>query len=106
VENINVMDITPEMRHEMRLTLGHIISCFKLDWDILRAVMVATRVVISGSSASAVLKVGEFIPQDLDIYVTSHNFATVLVFTNKDTTYIYLRRARQGTSICHGNSQK
>ena len=48
-----------------------------------RAVMVTTGAVISGSVALAVLQAGEFVPQDLDIYVTSNNLATVLVFPNE-----------------------
>jgi hypothetical protein len=79
----NIIDITPNMHHEMRQTLGQIVNRFKFDWNILRTVMVTTGAVISGSSALAVLKAGEFVPQDLDIYVTSDNFATVLVFFNE-----------------------
>jgi hypothetical protein len=58
------------------MTLNH----FKLDWKLMRAVMLTTGAVISGSAALAVLHAGEFVPQDLDIYVTSKNMATVLVF--------------------------
>ena len=46
----------------------------------MQAVMLMTGAVISGSAALAVLHAGTFVPRDLDIYVTSKNMATMLVF--------------------------
>ena len=73
-------DIAPEKREEMQRALAHILLWFKLDWKVMKAIMLTTGAVISGSAALAVLQGGEFIPQDLDIYVTSKNMAAVLVF--------------------------
>ena len=42
--------------------------------------MVAAGAVISGSTALAVLLMGVFMPQDLDIYVEAEGFTTILVF--------------------------
>jgi len=65
---------------EMYETLRHLFNRFQLDWKVLRAIMVTTGAMISGSAALAVLHTGKFVPQDLDIYVTSENFAAVLLF--------------------------
>ena len=67
----------------MHKELAQILGRFKIDWRVLRAVMLNTGAVISGSAALAVLQPGEFVPQDLDIYVTSKNLATVIVFLNE-----------------------
>ena len=76
----DVLNVTMEKRTEMHKALAQIVDRFKLDWRVLRGVMLTTGAVISGSAALAVLQPGEFVPQDLDIYVTSKNFATVVVF--------------------------
>lgn len=52
----------------------------KFEWNALRAIMAATGAVISGSTALAVLLGGEFVPQDLDIYVNAKGFTAMLVF--------------------------
>ena len=78
-----VIKITPEMHQKMLKTLAQIIQRFNLDWKVLQALMITTGAVISGSAVLAVLHTGDFVPQDLDIYVTSRNFATVLVFLNE-----------------------
>ncbi len=67
----------------MHEELAQILGRFKIDWRVLRAVMLNTGAVISGSAALAVLQPGEFVPQDLDIYVTSKNLATLIVFLNE-----------------------
>jgi len=46
----------------------------------MKATMLTAGAVISGSVVLEVVQRGEFVPQDLDIYVTSVNMATVLVF--------------------------
>jgi len=76
----DIVDITPENRTDMHTALHQLLRRFNLDWGLMRAVMLATGAVISGSAALAVLQIGEFVPQDLDIYVTSKNLAVVLVF--------------------------
>lgn len=53
---------------------------FNLDWKVTKAVMITTGAVILGSAALAILLGGEFVPQDLDIYITSQHMGTVLVF--------------------------
>ena len=77
---IDVDDVTPEKKKAMLRTLLQILSRFKLDWKVIKAVMVTTGAVISGSAALAVLLEGEFVAQDLDIYVTGGHLGTVLVF--------------------------
>ena len=67
-------------RTEMSKTLAQLIFRFKLDWKVLRAIMWTTGAVISGSAALAILLRGEFVPQNLDICVTSDNVALVLVY--------------------------
>jgi len=67
----------------MHDTFVQILKRFNLDWTVMRAVMMTTGAVLSGSAALAVLQGGKFVPQDLDIYVTSTNFAILLVFLNE-----------------------
>ena len=64
------------MLQSLALTLNR----FKLDWKLMQVVMLTAGAVISGSAALAVLHAGKFVPQDLDIYVTSKNMVTILVF--------------------------
>jgi len=64
----------------MLKTLALLMNHFKLDWKVMQAVMLMTGAVISGSAALSVLHVGEFVPQDLDVYVTLKNMVTVLVY--------------------------
>jgi len=78
-----VIKITPEMHQEMLKTLAQIIQHFNLDWKVLQALMITTGAVISGSAVLVVLHTGDFVPQDLDIYVTLRNFITILVFLNE-----------------------
>ena len=75
-----VVGITRQQRQDMLQTLALLMNRFKVDWKVMQAVMQTTGAIISGSAALAVLHAGEFVPQDLDIYVTSKNMATVLVF--------------------------
>ena len=42
--------------------------------------MMATGAMISGLTALAVLFGGEFVPQDLDIYVNNRGMARILIF--------------------------
>ena len=72
--------ITPEQRQDILRSLALTLNRFNLDWKLMQAVMLATGAVISGSAALAILHAGEFVPQDLDIYVPSKNMATALVF--------------------------
>ena len=58
----------------------HTLTRFRLDWKVMKAVMITTGAVISGSVALAVLLGGEFVAQDLDIYVVAEHMGTVLVF--------------------------
>jgi len=67
------------MHKELVQILGH----FKIDWKVLQAVMLTMGAVISGSAALAVLQPGEFVLQDLDIYVTSKNLAMLIIFLNE-----------------------
>jgi hypothetical protein len=73
-------EITLEQRQDMLKCLSTTMNRFNLNWKVMRAVMLMTGAVISGSAALAVLHAGDFVPQDLDIFVTSKNTATVLVF--------------------------
>ena len=61
-------------------TFKKTLARYQIDWSALRAIMVATGAVISGSTALAVLLRGEFVPQDLDIYVNAKGFTAVLAF--------------------------
>ena len=61
-------------------TFKETLARYKFKWNVLQATMVATRVVISGSTALAVLLGGEFVPQDLDIYVNAKGFPAMLEF--------------------------
>lgn len=72
--------ITEEDQQEMFDTFKEVLARYKIDWSALRAAMVATGAVISGSTALAVLLKGEFVPQDLDIYVNAKGFAAMLAF--------------------------
>ena len=78
-----VVKIMPEMHQEMLKTLVQIIQHFNLNWKVLQALMITTGAVITGSAVLAVLHTGDFIPQDLDIYIMSRNFVTILVFLNE-----------------------
>jgi len=66
------------MHKELVQILGH----FKIDWKVLQAVMLTMGAIISGSAALAVLQPGEFVLQDLDIYITSKNLAMLIIFLN------------------------
>jgi hypothetical protein len=72
--------ITKEQQQEMFDTLKETLARYKIDWIELRAIMVATGAVISGSTALAVLLRGEFVPRDLDIYVNARYLTAMLVF--------------------------
>jgi len=78
-----MIEISDYQRKDMHETLAQILKRFNIDWNVMRAVMVTTGAVISGSVALAVLQAGEFVPQDLDIYVTSTNLAVLLIFLNE-----------------------
>jgi hypothetical protein len=78
IEN-DIIDITPKNCTDMHTALHQLLRWFNLNWGLMRAVMLATGTVILGLAALAVLQIGEFIPQDLDIYVTSKNLAVVLM---------------------------
>lgn len=77
---MGICEITEEDRQEMFDTLKEILARYKFDWNTLRAIMTATGAVISGSTALAVLLGGEFVPQDLDIYVNAKGFIAMLGF--------------------------
>ena len=77
---MGIYKITEKQRQEMFETFKETLARYKFDWNALRTVMVATGAVISGSTALAVLLGGEFVPQDLDIYVDAEGFTTMLVF--------------------------
>lgn len=79
----DLIEISAEKREVMQKTLTQILKRFNIDWKIMRAVMLTTGAVISGSVALAVLQAGEFVPQDLNIYVTSTNLAVLLIFLNE-----------------------
>jgi hypothetical protein len=72
--------VTEEERHEMFDTFKETLGRYKFDWKTLQAILAATGAVISGSTALAVLVGGEFVPQDLDIYVNAKGFTTMLAF--------------------------
>jgi hypothetical protein len=72
--------ITKKERKQIFDTFKEMLARYKFDWNALRTVMVATGAVISGSTALAVLLGGEFVPQDLDIYVNDKGFDAILVF--------------------------
>ena len=61
-------------------TLQQLLNRFHLDWASMKTIMTTTGAVISGSAALAVLQEEKFVPQDIDIYVTSKNIAAVLAF--------------------------
>ena len=92
------IEITPQQRQEMLQSLYVTVKRFKLNWKLMQAVMVTTGAVISGSAALAVLNAGEFVPQDLDIYVTSKNTATVLVFLLEQGYSVQIPRAAHNTT--------
>jgi hypothetical protein len=75
-----VCKTTTEQQQEMFDTFKETLASYQIDWNALRAIMVATGAVISGSTALAVLLRGEFVPQDLDIYVNAKGFTAMLVF--------------------------
>jgi hypothetical protein len=77
---VDACKITEEERLEMLDVLNQTLGMFKIHWTALKPVMMATGAVISGSAALAVLLGGEFVPQDLDIYVNANGFAEMLVF--------------------------
>ena len=54
--------------------------------------MMATGAVISGSTALAVLFGGEFVPQDLDIYVNNRGMARILIFLMNNGYQIVMPR--------------
>ena len=62
------------------LTCKEMLARYKFNWIELRTIMMATGAVISGSMALAVLFEGEFVPQDLDIYVNDRGMARILTF--------------------------
>ena len=62
------------------LTCKETLARYKFNWIKLQTFMMATRAVISGSTALAVLFGGEFVPQDLDIYVNDRGMARILIF--------------------------
>lgn len=72
--------ITEKERQEMFVTFKETLARYKLDWNALRTTMAATGAVISGSTVLAVLLGGDFVPQDLDIFVNDKGFAEMLVF--------------------------
>ena len=75
-----ICKITVEEQQKMFDSFKEMLGRYELEWNALRAIMVATGAVISGSTALAVLLRGEFIPQDLDIYVDAKGFTAILVF--------------------------
>ena len=77
---MGIYKITEEERWEMINTFKETLARYKFEWNALRTIMVATGAVISGSTALAVLLGGEFVPQDLDIYVDAKGFNAMLVF--------------------------
>ena len=72
--------ITEEERQEMLDTFKETLVRYKFDWIELRTIMMATGAVISGSTALAALFRGDFVPQDLDIYVNDKGLAGILIF--------------------------
>jgi hypothetical protein len=84
---------------DMYKTLRQLLNRFQLDWKIMRAIMVTSGAVISGSAALAVLHTGKFIPQDLDIYVTSENLAAVLVFLQEQGYKVQIPELRATKNV-------
>ena len=78
-----MIEISVDLKRKMHNTLAQILKHFNIDWNVMQAVMVTTGAVISGSVALAVPQAGEFVPQDLDMYVTLTNLAVLLVFLNE-----------------------
>jgi hypothetical protein len=68
---MGICKITEEERQAMLDTFKETLARYNFEWNALRAIMAATGAVISGSTALAVLLGGEFVPQDLDIYVNT-----------------------------------
>ena len=79
-DHAEVIEITGQQHQDMLKTLALLMNHFKLDWKVMWAVMLTMGAVISGSAALSVLHVGEFVPQDLDVYVTLKNMVMVLVY--------------------------
>ena len=67
---MSICKISEEERQEMFNMFKETLARYKFEWNALRAIMAATGAAISGSTALAVLLGGEFVPQDLDIYIT------------------------------------
>ena len=61
-------------------TCKETLARYKFNWIELRTIMMATRAMISGSTALVVLFGGEFVPQDLDIYVNDRGIGNVKGF--------------------------
>jgi hypothetical protein len=76
---VGVCEITEQDQQEMLDTFKEMLARYKINWSALRATMAATGAVISGSTALAVLLRGEFVPQDLDIYVNAEGFTAMLM---------------------------
>ena len=72
--------ITEEEREKMFDTFKETLARYNFDWKSLQAIMATTGAVISGSTALAILLGGEFVPQDLDIYVNTKGFTAILGF--------------------------
>lgn len=77
---MGIYTITEEVRQEMLDTFKETLVRYKFDWIALRTIMATTGAVISGSTALAVLLRGEFVPQDLDIYVNAKGLAGMISF--------------------------
>ena len=77
---MGVCKITEKERQAMFDTFKKTLARYKFEWNSLRAILASTGAVISGSTALAVLLGGEFIPQDLDIYVNAEKFNAMLAF--------------------------
>jgi hypothetical protein len=91
---VGIYTITEEERQEMLDTFKETLVRYKFDWIALRTIMVATGAVISGSTALAVLLRGEFVPQDLDIYVNEKGLAGILTFLTNHRYQIVTPRPR------------
>ena len=86
--------ITEEERQAMFIIFKETLARYKFRWNALQAIMAATGAVISGSTALAVLLGGEFVPQDLDIYVSAKGFAAMMVFLTDHGYQVVISRPR------------
>ena len=89
---MSICKILEEEQQEMFNTFKETLARYKFEWNALRAIMAATGAAISGSTALAVLLGGEFVPQDLDIYVNTKGFTAMLAFLKNHGYQVAIQR--------------